>query len=310
MRRVLLVLSFFSIVGVAASLRAGEVVLKDGSVLSTSRPYSVKGNQAILTLTDGTLVSIPVASIDTQKTAEANAPKVVKPAAPAGPTAPQTPAEAARAKGTRKASIVLTDEDISHPIAAQGGEKKAGGGDAKVEIQGTTVTRTPTGVTVAGTVANTGNINVSQVSVTVEATNDKNQTVASSIALVAKTSLAPGESSGFSVDIGDPAIVAARPYARYQMEAPKKGEGETAEGQNPASEEVPATAPTPKPEAPAAAPAAPAAPATAAKKDEAPKYVPRGDVAPPAANPQVGTAKDANSPYALQPADVPATIPK
>src|SRR6185369_8896843 len=99
-----------------------EVVLKDGTVLATSKPYTVKGNQALITLTDGTLVSVPMSSIDAQKTADANAPKVVKPATAGAAAAPQTPAEAARAKGSRKASIVLTDEDISHPIASAGGE--------------------------------------------------------------------------------------------------------------------------------------------------------------------------------------------
>ena len=63
----LLILSLGTVV--VSPAWADVVVLRDGSSVATTKPYVVKGKIAILTRTDGSLVSIPVEEIDEEKIA-------------------------------------------------------------------------------------------------------------------------------------------------------------------------------------------------------------------------------------------------
>ena len=69
MRRVLSLLVLGLIGLLSGPLAADQVVLRDGRTLDTKKPPVIKGRQAVLTLADGKLVSIPAAEIDLEKTA-------------------------------------------------------------------------------------------------------------------------------------------------------------------------------------------------------------------------------------------------
>src|SRR5258706_2097994 len=135
MRRVLALSASFLVLASAAIL-ADQVVLKDGSTITTAKPYVVKGSQAILTMPDGTLVSLPASQIDGKRTAEANAPKTAKPASSASQYPPQSPGEAAKMKGMRKATIVLSDEDVLHPVGGGAAAAAKEDGEGKIEGKG------------------------------------------------------------------------------------------------------------------------------------------------------------------------------
>jgi hypothetical protein len=298
MRRVVLALASCLVLGWSAAGRADQVVLKDGSVINTSKPYVLKGNQAILTLTDGTLVSVPANQIDGKKTAEANA-KAAKPSKEkAVVAAPQSPAEAARMKSSRKASIVLSDEDVQHPIANPDGTTSAskGNGEGKVEVTNVQTSRESGTLMVTGSMQNTGEGDVVAVSVTVEAVGKDNKTVSTAFGRVAKDSLGSGEKTTFTAEFQEESSISnVRFVPRWQVKVPVSKAPEGAAAQ-------PAAGPSQAP----AAEQKPAAPE--AKKDEI-KYVPRGDVAPPPANPAVGAPTNPNAPYFPQPADVVPTQP-
>ena len=140
----LLILSLGTVV--VSPAWADVVVLRDGSSVATTKPYVVKGKIAILTRTDGSLVSIPVEEIDEEKTAAA-ASAVPAPApvpTPEGPKKATTPAEAAKAKAGRKATVVLTDADVrggvqAGPSGDKGDKEK---GEGAVSISGANATFT------------------------------------------------------------------------------------------------------------------------------------------------------------------------
>jgi len=68
-RLLLLTLAFCA----TTPLFAYTIYLKDGSRLMADGPYRVEGEQAIITLQNGTRTSIAAAEIDEQRTVEANA---------------------------------------------------------------------------------------------------------------------------------------------------------------------------------------------------------------------------------------------
>jgi hypothetical protein len=287
MRRVMLALSASFLVLAAAAVLADQVVLKDGSSITTAKPYVVKGSQAILTLPDGTLVSLPASQIDGAKTAEANAPKVAKPASSASRLPPQSPGEAAKMKGTRKATIVLTDEDILHPISGGAAAAKEDG-EGKIEVTGVTTSRENGVLSVSGSLQNTGGGEVIAVAVTVEAVGDSNKTLSSAFGKIAKDTLGAGEKTTFTAEFADEGVSNFRFLPRWQVRIPVK----------------PADAqPSPTPAA-AAQQTPPPAPAADKGKPAEPKFVPRGDVAAPPANAPVGSPTNPNTPYLPQPADV------
>ena len=118
----LLVLGLISLT--AGPLAADKVVLKDGRTLETKKPPEIRGRQAVLVLADGKLVSIPASEIDTAKTAAAaaKAAEAAKvPAAAPGVARPPSLVDAARAtRDGKKASVVLTDQDVAGGILDAG----------------------------------------------------------------------------------------------------------------------------------------------------------------------------------------------
>lgn len=255
MRRALslLVLGFL-----AGPLAADQVVLKDGRTLDTKKPPVIKGRQAVLVLADGKLVSIPASEIDAEKTAAlakkaAEAPKVATTPAPA--RAPSL-ADAARASQTaRKATVVLTDQDVAggYLEVSSGSPEK---GEGEVTIGPVTTKKEPTGWSVEGSVMNSGKAPVVGVSVTIEAFGEKGKSIATTYGALAKDTLGPGEKAAFRAQFDTDQKIERFTYVpRWKViaPAPKEGEeraagtGEPAAGTEGRDENAPEATPTPAP---------------------------------------------------------------
>jgi len=201
MCRFLTVLALLSGLAGALPAVADSIVLTDGRTLQSAGPYMVKGRQALIKQPDGTLVSIPLAEIDVEKTAAARQMSEA-PASTPTPSVrkPLTPAEAARQKSGRKAALVLTDDEVAQSIGSTDGEKKEEI-EERVEIGNTNATKVKGGYAIAGSVINSGKIDVSGVSVTIEAIGEGNKTIATAFGQVAKDNLSSGEKSSFTANL-------------------------------------------------------------------------------------------------------------
>jgi hypothetical protein len=180
MRRVLSLLVLGLISLLAGPLAADQVVLKDGRTLDTKKPPEIRGRQAILVLPDGKLVSIPAAEIDAAKTAALakKAAETVKPAGTPVPASAPTLAGAAQAtRDAKKATVVLTDQDVAGGFMEPEAEKKAAG-SGRVVVSNVSAKKSGQGTTVTGSVQNVGTGAVEGVTVTVEAVGEKGETVA------------------------------------------------------------------------------------------------------------------------------------
>lgn len=273
---------------------ADEIVLKDGRTITTRGPYKVKGKSALMTASDGTFISIAVGEIDVQKTAEAQA-RAAEPAPTPEPVAKVlTPAEAARVKSSRKATVVLNDADVAHPLdASEGSGEAKETTDGRVEVG--THTATPKesgGYTVTGTLVNTGENDALAVVLSVEAVGENNKTLTSGFAQVAKDTLTPGEKTTFTVELGiEPSVKATvfRFYPRWKIIARPAATGD-------ASAEAPATEPSPSP-TPTAVPKAPTPAARPTPRPPPPGY------SNPPGNAPVGQPDNPGGSYLPVPAD-------
>ncbi len=292
----------------AVSALGADVILKDGQSIATAKPYAVKGKMAVLTLTDGSLVSIPVADIDVEKTAAA---AKVAPAAPAAEVVPvparkpTTPGEAAKSRPGKRASVVLTDGDVRGSVDQPDGEK-AEKGDGEVSMGPTSETRTKTGYSISGSVVNSGKGDVTGVAVSIELVGENNKSLQSTFGKFAKDSLSPGEKATFSAEIATETDAKKFRYIpSHQIAIPVKpatsGPGTAADaaaGGN-ASPRPPAPPQEVNP-APGSLPkVAPRAPSP----EPTPQIVPRPDVAPPAASAPVGAPTTPGGAYLPRPSD-------
>ena len=221
MRRLLVAVVLACLAGIAG---ADEIWLKDGRRIVTKKPLVQKGSLALLTTTDGVLLSIPLSEIDLDKTA---AEKARAAAATPVPTAsvpkPLTPAEAAKQKSGRRAAVVLTDDTVAHGIGEEGGERKEGEGEGRVDVANTSATKTKDGYSFSGSVINSGASEVSGVSVTVEIVGKDGKTFSSAFAQLAKDTLAPGEKSTFTASTPMEGEAASYRYVpRWQVRIPVK----------------------------------------------------------------------------------------
>lgn len=275
----LLVLGLISLT--AGPLAAVEIILKDGRTIESKKPAVIRGSQAVLVLADGKLVSIPASEIDTAKTAAAAARAAEAAKVPtAVPTAARPPSlvDAARAtRDGRKASVVLTDQDVAGGYLEPSEEKKAAGA-GRVIVSNVSARKSASGTVVTGSVQNTGESVVEGVAVTIEAVGGEGQTVASAFGQLSADVLAPGEKATFTAQLdaetsaqnvrvsprwqaGKQAAGAADPASSTGRSAPAKGETPPVEP-TPAPTAAPTPAPTPapvlrSPDMPAPAPNAP-----------------------------------------------------
>lgn len=295
----------------AGSGLADVVVLKDGRQVTISKPYVTKGRIAILTQPDGTLLSVPVADIDVAKSAAANA--ALKAAPPAkvvaaeAPKKPQTPAEAAKVKSGKRATVVLSDQDVARNYAeAEGEAKEKGEAEGKVTISGVSAVQSGSGYSISGSVANVGKSNVQGVTVTVEAIGTDNKVFNTVQANVAKESLAPDERAGFSAQVQtDREVKQFRYVPNWQVRVPvqslseadkaeverKDAEARRAADEKAAQAAAQAPPPTPAPARPApsrpdVAPAAANAPSQSPGAGSTAGYVPSSGLPQPQPTPQ------------------------
>ena len=289
MRRVLSLLVLGLIGLLSGPLAADQVVLRDGRTLDTKKPPVIKGRQAVLTLADGKLVSIPAAEIDLEKTAAlakkaAETPKVAEAPPPRAPTL----VDAARAtQNSRKASVVLTDQDVAggYLEVSSGSPEK---GEGEVSIGPTTTKKSDAGYVIEGSVMNSGKAPVLGVSVTIEAVGAEGKSIATTYAALSKDVLDPGEKASFRAQIDTDKTVERFGYVpRWKVIAPPAKEGEPGEGAR-ENEPGPASGETPGEEAPPPPPAP-------AKEESQPQRQP--DMAAPPANAPVGAPTQPGGSY-------------
>ncbi|HRY42350.1 MAG TPA: FxLYD domain-containing protein [Thermoanaerobaculia bacterium] len=285
MRRVLSLLVLGLIGLLSGPLAADQVVLRDGRTLDTKKPPVIKGRQAVLTLADGKLVSIPAAEIDQEKTAAlakkaAEAPK----AAPAEtPRAPSLVDAARATQNARKAAVVLTDQDVAggYLDVSSGSPEK---GEGEVSIGPTTTKKSDAGYVIEGSVLNSGKAPVLGVSVTVEAVGADGKSIATTYAALAKDVLDPGEKASFRAQIDTDKTVERFGYVpRWKVIAPPAKEGEPGERAEQKKEPGAAGEEAPPPPPPPA-------------KEEAPPQRPP-DMAAPPANAPVGAPSQPGGSY-------------
>jgi len=198
---------------------AGEdvVVLKDGRTLEIVGAPVSKGRMVLLKTRDGTLFSIPAEEIDGPKTEAARA-RVVPTATPTPESGlrPARPAEIAGKKSERKAAVVLTDEQVAKGQTEDETGKKDEEGEESVEVTNAAATKNPSGYAITGSVLNSGKVDVSGVSVTIEGVTG-GKTIATTFGQVAKDQLTPGEKSTFTADLKETADIQTFRYvARWQ----------------------------------------------------------------------------------------------
>jgi hypothetical protein len=272
MRRLLVAVILACLAGIAG---ADEIWLKDGRRIVTKKPFVQKGSLALLTTTDGVLLSIPLSEIDLDKMA---AEKARAAAATPVPTAsvlkPLTPVEAAKQKSGRRAAVVLTDDTVAHGIGEESGERKEGEGEGRVDVANTSATKTKDGYSFSGSVINSGASEVSGVSLTVEIVGKDGKTFSSAFAQLAKDTLTPGEKSTFTASTPLEGEAASYRYVpRWQVRIPVKSAGDGKGPEGAASKTEAEGGPTPAPTPPPAPTFVP---------------VPRPDVSPPPANGPTG----------------------
>jgi hypothetical protein len=284
------------------SASGADVILKDGQSIAVAKPYVVKGKMAILTRTDGSLVSIPVDDVDVEKTAAAAA----KPASPAPEPTPApvkkatTPAEAARAKAGKRSTVVLTDAEVRSSVpAGPSGETKEKG-DGAVSISGANATRTKSGYTINGSVVNSGKGDVQGITVTIELVGESGTAMLTTQGTLAKDALAPGEKATFTAEVeSETEAKSIRYVPSWQVTMPVKV-AEPSGGSSGKAAAGASAKPSPTPEA------SPVPRAQQAQTDSprpTPQYVPRPDVAPPTASAPVGAPSAPGGVYVPRPAD-------
>ncbi len=283
-----LTLFLLTLLCAAAALSASEtVVLQGGKVLELAKPYVLRGSQAVMTLKDGTVVSVAAADIDIAATRAARRTPKAVPAAPATAT---TPVEAAKAqRDNPKARVTIGDEDVTHTLvgadsdeAAAEGTPEEQGGDAKLDVVDFDQRPSGNAVAVKGTLRNSGKAPASNVALSIAAMDDTGKVVASTMASVSAGTLEAGASATFTASLPMTAKAGTLRFTpRWSSPAPAPRpdtSGSAAPAGTPASGGgTPATPSA----APAAAKPAPAPPPAEKKQ---PTYRPQPDYAPPPAN--------------------------
>lgn len=207
----------------AAGKGEDVVVLKDGRTLEITGTPVTKGRMVLLKGRDGTLFSIPAGEIDGPRTEAARAKPAPTPAPKAEPSLrPPRPAEIAGKKSERKAAIALTDEQVARGENEDGAGKKDEEGEERVDVTNAAATRNPSGYSIAGSVLNSGKVDVSGIAVTIEGVAG-GKTVATTFGQVAKDQLAPGEKSTFTAEMKETADIQTFRYvARWQTKVAVK----------------------------------------------------------------------------------------
>jgi hypothetical protein len=232
----------------AAASLAEVVVLKGGAVVNLQRPPVRKGNNVLLTRSDGTLLSVPAADIDRTATAAANAAPAPAPPPIAAP--PATLAEAARAgREVPKARVRITDANVAHgdsspePPAADA-PKETASGAGRVDVADYSQEKSGDALVVRGTLRNPGSTIATNVRMTVSALDSKNQPIASGEAGISSAAIEPSKTAAFSITIpvGKVAVGSLRFTPRWASTAPPAEAAADAEAKKAGDSTAPAPA--------------------------------------------------------------------
>ncbi|MEO8191159.1 MAG: FxLYD domain-containing protein [Acidobacteriota bacterium] len=250
----------------AFGFAADVVVLRGGSRIELKSPIVQQGNTALLTRSDGTLLSVPLTEIDWKATnaARASGPVVAKPALLLPPSAP---ADAVRSGKQEKARVRVTDADVGHAEAASApGEKEKGvetrAGAGRVEIGDYQQQKSGTNLVVTGSLRNPGTTPVTNTHLTVSAIDEAGNAVSTGNATLATGTIEGGRSVTFAatLPIADRTINQVRFSPMWQTPPPPPppaaaagAAGTTAAGA-PAAAEGAASAAASKPPPPARTP--------------------------------------------------------
>jgi hypothetical protein len=280
--------AMLTLFGAFAILSASEiVVLKGGKTLELSKPYVTRGPQALMTLKDGTLISVATADIDTAATRAA---RRARPASVQA-TGPLSPAEAAKAqKAHAKARVKIGDDDVGH-VLDTGETQPAAADEAAAEseqagkLEVVDFDQRPSGDTlnVKGTLRNSGKSVAENIALSVSAIDAAGKAVATANAVVAAGSLEAGSTASFTAALPTAAKASTLRFTPRWSGAPSvaKPEGAAAPG----AARPGAVATLPPPAKPAPVPPPPPEPKST--------YKPQPDYAPPPANAPM-TAPDDN----------------
>lgn len=224
---VLLLTCLLPVGSARAADTASVVILKGGTRIELQRPWVQQGNNAILTRSDGAVLSVPVSEIDLKATAAAR--KVVPPTDTAAIPVPQTPVEALRhGREGPKAKVRLTDADVSHdsvqPQALAAGQSKAdagGKGAARLDVAGYDQSKSGTNVLLRGSLRNFGGTAASNARMTIAAMDENGDLIGTGEASLSKGNLEPFETVAFTaaVPVGEK-IVAAFRFSPQWIAAP------------------------------------------------------------------------------------------
>ncbi len=207
----------------ALTLAADVVILQGGSRIELQSPVVARGNTALLTRADGTLLSVPISEIDWKATsaARASGPVVTRPAITLSPSAP---GDAVRSGRQEKARVRLTDADVGHAEAASAPpekvETRAGAG--RVEIGEYTQQKSGNNLVVAGSLRNPGTTPVTNTHLTVSAIDEAGNAVSTGSATLATGTIEGGRSVNFAatLPIGERTINQVRFSPMWQTPPP------------------------------------------------------------------------------------------
>lgn len=241
--------------GAAAASLADVVVLKGGAVIPLKQPVVRRGNTAYITRADGTLLSVPASEIDRDATAAANRPAPAA-KAPAAPPPATNAADAARnARGGQKASVRITDADVSHPLDLGNPEgdkekKEETSGGARVEVGDYTREKSGGTLVVKGSLRNPGQGPAENVRLSVSALDEKAQAIDAANATLSKGTVDSGSTIEFtaSLNVGEKPVISLKFQPQWTTPKPPPAPAARAAAPGAAEAEaaqVPAPRPTP-----------------------------------------------------------------
>ena len=186
--------------GVALPATADWLVTADGQRLETDGPWRVQGKMVVFKRTNGTLASLRLSEVDVEASRKATA-DAVRPAPPPPPPPP-----------SKKPVLILTDEDVGH-VTPEGEPLVPGEAPAEAPPEEAEAAPAETGLAVTdwrqiddpanldvqilGTVTNTSQDLVTNVSVTVRLLSASGALIAEKEASLSPTTLAAGAAVNF-----------------------------------------------------------------------------------------------------------------
>jgi len=224
------------------------VVLRGGTRIELQKPWVQQGNNALLTRSDGTLLSVPVSEIDMRATAAARKAPAPKPA-PALVAPPETPAQAARAvKDGPQARVKITDSDVGHAAPVEG-DKGAGNPvtGSHLEVADFTQEKSGGNLVVRGMLRNVGATTATQAKLMVAVLDDQGKAIGSGGATLSGPTIEAGNAVAFTgmVPVGEKPVGSVRFTPQWSEPPPP-----TPVGGPPAAASADGSAAPPKPAPP------------------------------------------------------------